>query len=130
MEDEENENKINIEKNKKNENDNNKENEDNINEIDDYYDYGEDEDVDMVEKGQEEVLEEMFIKVKQDKEGDKINAYLDIVNLDESKQKIWSYKCYQEICLIYLQFEDHYSFPLYYKKLMEIAKTIDFNNEI
>ena len=126
MEDEENENKINIEKNKKNENDNNKENEDNINEIDDYYDYGEDEDVDMVEKGQEEVLEEMFIKVKQDKEGDKINAYLDIVNLDESKQKIWSYKCYQEICLIYLQFEDHYSFPLYYKKLMEIAKTIDF----
>ena len=86
MEDEENENKINIEKNKKNENDNNKENEDNINEIDDYYDYGEDEDVDMVEKGQEEVLEEMFIKVKQDKEGDKINAYLDIVNINATKK--------------------------------------------
>ena len=64
---------------------NNNENEDNINEINEYYDYDEDEDVDMVEKGQEEILEEMFLKIKQDKEGNKINAYLDIINLDESK---------------------------------------------
>ena len=105
---------------------NNNENEDNINEINDYYDYDEDEDVDMVEKGQEEILEEMFLKIKQDKEGNKINAYLDIINLDESKQKIWSYKCYQEICLICLEFEDHLMFPSYYKKLMEVARTIDF----
>ena len=107
---------------------NNNENEDNINEINDYYDYDEDEDVDMVEKGQEEILEEMFLKIKQDKEGNKINAYLDIINLDESKQKIWSYKCYQEICLICLEFEDHLMFPSYYKKLMEVARTIDFKN--
>ena len=115
-------------KEKKSEN-NDDNNEDNLNEINDDYDYNEeDEGVDMVEKGQEEILEEMFIKTKQDKEGDKINAYLDIINLDESKEKIWSYKCYQEICLIYLQFEDHMMFPLYYKKLMAAARTIEFKH--
>ena len=115
-------------KEKKSEN-NDDNNEENLNEINDDYDYNEeDEGVDMVEKGQEEILEEMFIKTKQDKEGDKINAYLDIINLDESKEKIWSYKCYQEICLIYLQFEDHMMFPLYYKKLMAAARTIEFKH--
>ena len=119
MEDKENPDEIKGENNDEN-------NEENLNEINYDYDYNEEEDADMVEKGQEEVLEEMFIKIKQDKEGDKINAYLDIINLDESKQKIWSYKCYQEICLIYLQFEDHSMFPLYYKKLMDVARTIEF----
>ena len=104
---------------------NNIEDEDNLNEEEDY-NYNEDENVDTVEKGQEEILEEMFLKVKQDTEGNKIESYLDIINLDESKEKIWSYKCYQEICLIYLQFEDHYMFPLYYKKLMDMGRTIDF----
>ena len=99
----------------------------NSNEINEDYDYNDDEDdVDMVEKGQEEILEDMFLKIKQDKEGNKIDAYSDIINLDESKQKIWSYKCYTEICLIYLQFEDHLMFSEYYKKLMEMARTIDF----
>lgn len=110
-----------------NQNESNDYNEENFNEINDDYDYNEEEEgADMVEKGQEEVLEEMFLKTKQDKEGNKISSYLDIINLDESKQKIWSYKCYQEICLIYLQFEDHMMFPLYYQKLMDTAKTIDF----
>ena len=99
----------------------------NSNEINEDYDYNDGEDdVDMVEKGQEEILEDMFLKIKQDKEGNKIDAYSDIINLDESKQKIWSYKCYTEICLIYLQFEDHLMFSEYYKKLMEMARTIDF----
>ena len=103
--------------------------EENLNEIIDDYDYNEEEEgADVVEKGQEEILEEMFIKTKQDKEGNQISSYLDIINLDESKQKIWSYKCYQEICLIYLQFEDHMMFPLYYKKLMDVAKTIEFKH--
>ena len=106
-------------------NNNNIEDEDNINEIDDFT-YGEDENVDTVEKGQEEILEEMFLKAKQDKEGNKLEAYLDIINLDESKEKIWSYKCYQEICLMYLEFEDHCMFPLYYKKLMDMGRTINF----
>ena len=75
---------------------------------------------------EEEILEEMFLKVKQDTEGNKIESYLDIINLDESKEKVWSYKCYQEICLISIQFEDHNMFPSYYKKLMDMGRTIDF----
>ena len=106
-------------------NDDNIDDEENMNEIDDY-NYNDDENVDTVEKGQEEILEEMFLKTKQDPEGNKIEAYLDIINLDESKEKVWSYKCYEEICLLYLQFEDHNMFPIYYKKLMEMGRTIDF----
>ena len=119
-----NENKIN-----NNEINNNENNINDMNEEDNYDDYNyndDEEDIDTVEKGQEEVLEEMFLKIKQSKEGDKINAYLDIINLDESKQKIWSFKCYTEICLIYIEFEEYLMFHLYYKKLMEVAKTIDF----
>ena len=109
--------------------DNNENNDDYNNEInEDYADYGDDEDEDAVQKGQEEVLEEMFLKIKQDKEGNKISAYLDIIGLDESKEKIWSYKCYQEICLIYIQFEQHYLFDLYYKELMKMARTIEFKH--
>ena len=133
MEDKDKDNNIINNNDNNNDNDNNnsnnnkeEENSNDINEINEDYDYNEDEDVDMVEKGQEEILEEMFLKTKQDKGGDKLNSYLDIINLDESKEKVWSYKCYTEICLIYLQFEEFIMFPLYYKKLMEVAKTIDF----
>lgn len=91
----------------------------------DYDNYDEYDDVDNVEKGQEEVLESMFINAKNSEGENKISLYLDIISLDESKEKIWSYKCYQEICLIYLQFEDHYMFPLYYKRLMDVARTFD-----
>ena len=63
-------------------NDDNIDDEENMNEIDDY-NYNDDENVDTVEKGQEEILEEMFLKTKQDPEGNKIEAYLDIINLDE-----------------------------------------------
>ena len=73
---------------------NNIEEEDNINEIDDY-NYDDDENVDTVEKGQEEILEQMFLKAKQDSKGNNIDSYLDIINLDESKEKVWFYKCYQ-----------------------------------
>ena len=113
-----------MEDNNKND-ENNIDEEENYNEIEDY-NYNEEENIDTVEKGQEEILEEMFLKVKQDPEGNKVDAYLDIINLDESKEKVWSYRCYQEICLIYLQFEDHYWFPIYYKKLMDMGRTIDF----
>ena len=105
--------------------DNNINEEEDLNEIEDY-NYNDEEDIDTVEKGQEEILEEMFLKTKQDPEGNKLEAYLDIINLDESKEKVWSYKCYQEICLIYLKFENHLMFPLYYKKLMEMGRTINF----
>ena len=90
------------------------------------YDYEDNYDeVDNVEKGQEEVLETMFLDAKNSKGENKLSLYLDIISLDESKEKIWSYKCYQEICLIYLQFEDHYMFPMYYKELMRTARTLD-----
>ena len=91
----------------------------------DYDDYMDDyDDIDHVQEGQEEVLETMFISAKNSNEN-QLSLYLDIIGLDESKEKIWSYKCYQEICLIYLQFEDHYMFPLYYKELMKTARTFD-----
>ena len=60
------------------------------------------------------------------KEGEnKINLYLDIINSDETKEKIWSYKCYEEICLFYLKFEEHKQFLIYYMKLREIAHLIE-----
>ena len=67
----------------------------------------------------------MFLNAKNSVNENKINLYLDIISLDESKEKVWSYKCYQEICLLYLQFEDHVMFPLYYKQLMNAARTFD-----
>jgi len=68
----------------------------------DYDDYMDDyDDIDHVQEGQEEVLETMFISAKNSNEN-QLSLYLDIIGLDESKEKIWSYKCYQEICLIYL----------------------------
>ena len=91
------------------------------------YDYEDNyEEVDNVEKAQEEVLETMFLDAKNSKGENKLTLYLDIISLDESKEKIWSYKCYQEICLIYLQFEDHYMFTMYYKELMRAARTLDY----
>ena len=94
-----------------------------------YYDedYGDNYDeIDNVEAGQEEILETMFLNAKNSEGENKIALYLDIIGLDESKEKVWSYKCYQEICLIYLQFEDHYMFSLYYKQLMNTARTFDY----
>ena len=111
--------------NKKDKNNENEMNDYEINEDYDYEDYDNNDNIDNVETGQEEILETMFINAKNSVNEDKISLYLDIVSLDESKEKVWSYKCYQEICLIYLQFEDHLMFPLYYKKLMEMARTFD-----
>ena len=68
----------------------------------------------------------MFLEAKNSENENKLALYSDIISLDESKEKIWSYKCYQEICLIYMQFEDHYMFSLYYKQLMNAAKTFDY----
>ena len=96
------------------------------NDFEEDYDYEDNyEEVDIVEKGQEEVLETMFIEAKNSQGENQLTLYLDIIGLDESKEKVWSYKCYQEICLIYLQFEDHYMFPMYYKELMKAARTLD-----
>ena len=110
-------------------NDNNEINNENENENYDYedyenYDYN-DENTDNVQNGQEEILETMFINAKNSVNENKLNLYSDIISLDESKEKIWSYKCYHEICLEYLQFEDHLMFPLYYKQLMNAARTFD-----
>ena len=110
-------------------NDNNEINNENENENYDYEDYDNydynDENTDNVQNGQEEILETMFINAKNSVNENKLNLYSDIISLDESKEKIWSYKCYHEICLEYLQFEDHLMFPLYYKQLMNAARTFD-----
>ena len=89
------------------------------------YDYNNDDNIDNVQNDQEEILETMFINAKNSVNENKINLYLDIISLDESKEKVWSYKCYQEICLICLQFEDHLMFPLYYKEIMKAVRTFD-----
>ena len=123
-ENEENKNKINEENNIDN-NDGDIDND--INEDYNYedYDYNNDNNVDNVQNDQEEILETMFLNAKNSVNENKINLYLDIISLDESKEKVWSYKCYQEICLICLQFEDHLMFPLYYKEIMKAARTFD-----
>ena len=91
----------------------------------DYDDYMDNYDgIAHVQEVQEEVLEKMFISAKNSNEN-QLSLYLDIIGLDESKEKIRSYKCYQEICLLYLQFEGHYMLPLYYKELMKTARTFD-----
>ena len=126
-------NDTNTNKNKDEKTNNNNEindNEINNNEDDNYdyeeYDYNDDNvEVDNVQNGQEEILETMFLNAKNSLNENKLDLYSDIISLDESKEKIWSYKCYQEICLIYLQFEDHLMFPLYYKQLMKAARTFD-----
>ena len=122
-------------KNNDNEKNENKiiENEINDNEINEEYNYEEEDydinddndNADNVQLGQEEVLENMFLNAKNSENDNKIDLFSDIISLDESKEKIWSYKCYQEICLIYLQFEDHLMFPLYYKQLMNAERTFD-----
>ena len=71
------------------------------------------------------MLEEMFLNAKNSEGENKINLYLDIIKLDEAKEKIWSYKCYEEICLIYIEFEEHEQFIIYYIKLREIAHLIE-----
>ena len=123
-----------IEENEENKNKINEENNIDNNDIDndineDYnyedYDYNNDDNVDNVQNDQEEILETMFLNAKNSVNENKINLYLDIISLDESKEKVWSYKCYQEICLICLQFEDHLMFPLYYKEIMKAARTFD-----
>ena len=106
----------------------NDENENNENEIIDYeenFDYENEDNNDNIEQEQNEILEAMFIEAKNtdpdDKSEKKINSYLDIINLDETKEKIYSYKCYEEICLIKLELNDNEEFIKFYKKLIEIA---------
>ena len=67
----------------------------------------------------------MFLEVKNSEKENKIELYLDIINLDETKEKIWSYKSYEEICVIYIKNENHKLFLLYYNKLIEIAHFLE-----
>ena len=54
----------------------------------DYDDYMDDyDDIDHVHDSQEEVLESMFISIKNSNEN-QLSLYLDIIGLDESKKKI------------------------------------------
>ena len=85
----------------------------------------EEDNYDIIEDDQEEILESMFLHAKNEVNENQINLYLDIINLDESKEKIWTYKCYEEICLIYLQFEQHLLFTENYKLLMKAGRTIN-----
>ena len=112
-------------KKKKTNNNSFKSNENSNNNEDEYIDYNSNESIDYVEDEQINILEEMFLDAKNSEGENKINLYLDIINLDETKEKIWSYKCYEEICLIYIEFEEHEQFIIYYNKLREIAHLIE-----
>ena len=118
-------------KRKKNENSfkDNKDNENEINNEDEYEDnYNEcysDENIDYVEEEQINILEEMYLDAKKSVGENKINLYLDIIHSDETKEKIWSYKCYEEICLLYIEFEEHEKFIIYYNYLRKIAHLIE-----
>jgi hypothetical protein len=69
----------------------------------------------------------MFLEAKnsEDENENKIKLYLEIIDLDETKEKLWAYKCYEEICLLYIEVEDHDQFMIYYIKLREIAHLIE-----
>ena len=43
----------------------------------------------------------MFIEAQNSEEENKISLFSEIINIDETKEKIYSYKGYEEICLIY-----------------------------
>ena len=127
-------NKSNKSKKSKKSNKQNDENKNNDNEFIDYEDnyYGNEEEYnDIYEGDQNEILEAIFLETKNTEPNDlsenKINAYLDIINLDETKEKIWSYKCYEEICLIKLELDDNEEFIKFYKKLIEIAHLLKEN---
>ena len=120
-------------KRKKNENSfkDNKDNENEINNEDEYEyedNYNEsysNENIDYVEEEQINILEEMYLDAKKSVCENKINLYLDIIHSDETKEKIWSYKCYEEICLLYIEFEEHEKFIIYYNYLRKIAHLIE-----
>ena len=85
--------------------------------------------LDYIEEEQTNILEELFIEAKnsENENENKINSYLEIVDLDETKEKLWAYKCYEEICLLYIESEEHEKFIIYYIKLREIAHLIEEN---
>ena len=105
---------------------NGKNNNENIINEEEYIDYN-NESIDYIEEEQINILEEMFIEAKNsEKENeDKINLFLEIVDLDETKEKLWAYKCYEEICLLYMESEEHEHFTIYYFKLRDIAHLIE-----
>lgn len=75
----------------------------------------------MLKNSKRIFLEEMFLDVNHSESENKIELYLDIINLDKTKRKVWSYKCYEEICLIYTKNEQHELFLKYYIKSRETA---------
>ena len=91
------------------------------------YDYNNNESIDYIEDEQINILEELFIEAKnsENEYEKKINSYLEIIDLDETKEKLWAYKCYEEICLLYIESEEHEQFLIYYVKLREIAHLIE-----
>ena len=93
--------------------------------IEEEYEYLDNENIDYIEEQQKNILEEMFLDVNHSESENKIELYLDIINLDETKQKVWSYKCYEEICLIYIKNEQHELFLKYYIKLRETAHSLE-----
>ena len=105
-----------------------KNNSENIINEEEYIDYN-NESIDYIEEEQINILEEMFIEAKnsenENENENKINLFLEIVDLDETKEKLWAYKCFEEICLLYMESEEHEHFTIYYIKLREIAHLIE-----
>ena len=89
---------LDLKKNKTNDNNSKSfKNSENVNNNEEEYnDYNSNLSIDYVEEEQTNIPEEMFIEAKNSEDGNKINLFLEIIDLDETKEKIYSYKCYEE----------------------------------
>ena len=72
---------------------------------------------DIVDAEQNDLLEAMFLEAKNSEGQNKIELFLDIIESDETRGRSWSYRSHEEICLIFLESEEHENFLFYYKKL-------------
>lgn len=82
---------------------------------------------DIVDAEQNDLLEAMFLEAKNSEGQNKIELFLDIIESDETRGRTWSYRSHEEICLIFLESEEHEKFLFYYKKLIEVAHLIEEN---
>ncbi len=106
------------------------ENEDEI-DYDEEYEVNNDDNEDNDNRENSEL--ELFLETKNSTRDNKskIESYLDIINNFEMNKDL-KYKCYQEICLIYLQSEEkenHDKFLSYFQKIVNISLSFDITQK-
>lgn len=89
------------------------------NNIEEDYDVNDNEDSDEDETN--DILENMFLGAEEQE--NPMDIYLDIIKLDENKERKWAYKSYEKICLIYLEFDNYLLFGDFFPLLLKTAET-------